>query len=59
MCFSTPEIPDPPMPVPDGAEEAKGAVNKQAKARRGYASTVLAGDLQAKAPTEKKRLLGE
>lgn len=59
MCFSTPEVKEPPMPALEDPEEAKGAAMKRNKGRAGYASTILAGDLQGPAPTEKKRLLGE
>ena len=57
MCFSTPDIKTPEMPVMKGADESKSGTFKQAAKRRGYQSTILAGEQEA--TTGKKRLLGE
>ena len=56
MCFPQPDIKTPEMPV-QHAEESKSATFKQAAKRRGYQSTILAGEQEA--TTGKKRLLGE
>ena len=57
MCFSTPEIKTPEMPSMTEADESKSKTFKQAAKRRGYQSTILAGEQEA--TTGKKRLLGE
>ena len=57
MCFSTPDIKTPEMPVMEDADESKSKTFKQAAKRRGYQSTILAGEQEA--TTGKKRLLGE
>lgn len=57
MCFPQPDIKTPEIPVQQGAEESKSATFKQAAKRRGYQSTILAGEQEA--TTGKKRLLGE
>ena len=57
MCFSTPDIKTPEMPQMKEADEAKSGAFKQAAKRRGYQSTILAGEQEA--VTGKKRLLGE
>ena len=57
MCFSTPDIKTPEMPVMEDADESKSKIFKQAAKRRGYQSTILAGEQEA--TTGKKRLLGE
>ena len=57
MCFPQPDIKTPEMPVQQAAEESKSATFKQAAKRRGYQSTILAGEQEA--TTGKKRLLGE
>ena len=57
MCFSTPDIKTPEIPVMKEAEEAKSGTFKEAAKRRGYQSTILAGEQEA--TTGKKRLLGE
>ena len=57
MCFPKPDIKTPEIPIQQGAEESKSATFKQAAKRRGYQSTILAGEQEA--TTGKKRLLGE
>ena len=57
MCFGTPDIKTPEMPVIPEADEAKSKTFKQAAKRRGYQSTILAGEQES--TTGKKRLLGE
>ena len=57
MCFPKPDIKTPEMPLQQGAEESKSATFKQAAKRRGYQSTILAGEQEA--TKGKKRLLGE
>ena len=58
MCFGTPDIETPSMPVMQEAGESKNKTYKQAAKRKGYQSTILAGESQ-EATTGKKRLLGE
>ena len=57
MCFSTPDVKTPEMPVMQEPDEAKSRTFRQAAKRRGYQSTILAGEQEA--TTGKKRLLGE
>ena len=57
MCFGTPDIKTPEMPVMKEADESKSKAFKQAAKRRGYQSTILAGEQES--ATGKKRLLGE
>ena len=57
MCFGTPDIKTPEMPVMQEADESKSKTFKQAAKRRGYQSTILAGEQES--ATGKKRLLGE
>ena len=57
MCFSTPDIKTPEIPVMEEADESKSKTFKQAAKRRGYQSTILAGESEP--VTGKKRLLGE
>ena len=56
MCFGTPDIKTPEMPVMKEADESKSKIFKQAAKRRGYQSTILAGEQES--ATGKKRLLG-
>lgn len=61
-----PKIPDPPpvqpLPQPDDPEsvDARRNVARQARERRGVASTLLSGELgdAITTPTRRKRLLG-
>ena len=57
MCFGTPDIKTPDMPAMKEADESKSGAFKQAAKRRGYQSTILAGEQES--TTGKKRLLGE
>lgn len=57
MCFGAPDIKTPDMPAMTEADESKSKTFKQAAKRRGYQSTILAGEQEA--TTGKKRLLGE
>ena len=57
MCFGTPDIKTPEIPAMKEADESKSGTFKQAAKRRGYQSTILAGEQET--VTGKKRLLGE
>lgn len=55
----TPEMPPvpPPPPIPEVGEETEEFATRQARRRRGFASTILTGMLRPK-PTGKKTALG-
>ena len=58
MCFSISKPETPPMPTQEDPNEGKGNTYRQNRRRKGYSSTILAGELQGN-PASSKRLLGE